>query len=630
MTNCAEILLVEDSPTQAVEMQYFLEKRGYSSSVAHTGKEALEILKSRKPAIIISDIIMPEMNGFELCRHIKNDQNLRHIPVILLTGLSEPSDVIQGLSAGAEDYILKPYNNEEIVKKIETFLANPVQDEPDTIQDGLEITFNDEKHIIKANRKQILQLLISTYENVIRQNSELTDTQLKLEKLNQELGNKVDELENSQTELKMSEERFKILVQMMPDIVYRVDKEGKFTFVNNAVQVLGYLPGELIGKHFSTIMSDNDSKRVSSEIVLKDITSKETGFEGQPKLFDERRTGERTTMGLEICLFSKNGEKSATGIMGSVDDNMVIVEINSSGLYESRQQARESEFVGSVGVVRDITKRKKAEEAIAQLNEELEIKVTERTKELFDAKQDLEKSLENLNISQQQVIQSAKLASLGTVIAGVTHELNNPLMSVLNYVQYVDKHEKDERLKTYLGKAEREVRRASNIISDLLSYSRPPQPELVAVDCKEVIEHSVELLDINFQSSNIKVTVLLPDKLPLVLANADSLQQVFLNLLINARDAMIDIPEKGISINAVEKDKNICISISDTGPGMNNETLGRIFDPFFTTKEPGKGTGLGLSVSNNIIEGFNGKLTCESTEGNGARFLITLPGKNDI
>lgn len=630
MDNNVKILIVEDSVTQAVQIQYFLEKHGYNALVTHTGREALEIIKIRKPSVIISDVIMPEMNGFELCRQIKDNDCFKNIPFILLTGLSEPNDVIQGLSAGADDYIIKPFNNEDIVNKIEKFLASSLDNTEVIVDEELEINFSGERHVIKANRKQILQLLISTYENVIRQNSELTKAQLKLEKLNNELESKLKELESSQNELKMSEERFRILVQMMPDIVYRIDKDGCFTFVNNAVQFLGYSPNELIGKHFSTIMSHSDAKRVSSVEVLKNFIGKQTSLAAQPPLFDERRTGERTTRGLEVALHSKGGQKIFNGVIDTGKYSQVIVEINSSGLYESKNSLKESEFVGSVGVVRDITKRKIAENAVAQLNEELECKVAERTKELYDAKQNLEKTLEDLNTTQQQVIQSEKLASLGTVIAGVAHELNNPLMSVLNYVQYVHKYESDSKLKNYLAKAEREVRRSSEIINDLLSYSRPPEPELSLVNCKEIINRAVELMDINFQSSKIEVVISIPETLPTVLGKSDSLQQVFLNLLINARDAMSDSSKKEITISASQEGENIRISVNDTGPGMNHDTLRRIFDPFFTTKEPGKGTGLGLSVSHNIIAGFGGYLKCESKEGYGATFIIILPIRESI
>ena len=145
------------------------------------------------------------------------------------------------------------------------------------------------------------------------------------------------------------------------------------------------------------------------------------------------------------------------------------------------------------------------------------------------------------------------------------------------------------------------------------------------VNCKDVIDNAVSLLDLDFRTKTIDVTVDIPRTLPAVLAKPESLQQVLLNLLINARDAMVDCTAKQVHIECAQVKDNVQISVQDTGHGMSTETIRRIFDPFFTTKEPGKGTGLGLSVSTNIITSFEGTLTCQSDEGKGTTFIITLP-----
>ncbi|MGR3319650.1 MAG: response regulator [Candidatus Anammoxibacter sp.] len=626
MEKNVEILIVEDSPTEAFKVQSFLaQHKHYSVSVVHTGKEAIDQLKRRKPSVIISDIVMPEMDGYELCRFVKNDDSLKDIPVILLTGLSDPVDIVKGLAAGAEDYILKPYDNVNLLNKIELILANPIKKDENREQKDMKISFDGKQYTISADRRQIVHLLISTYENVILQNKELVDIQGKLEGVNQKLDKRLQDLEISQANLKDSEERFRILVQMIPDIVYRIDEQGRFTFINNAIQNLGYLPSELIGKHFSAIMSAEDAEKVARSELLKEYAGKQTGVNDQPKLFDERRTGERITKDLEINLIPKGRDKTIPGRIGPIGDETVIVEINSSGMYGRTKETKESEFVGTVGVVRDITVRKLAQDAISQLNKQLEQKVKNRTEALYKSKQDLEKALDDLNVTQQQVIQSEKLASIGTIIAGVTHELNNPLMGVINYIQYVCEHIDDEKLQGYLGKAEREAKRCSEIVRNLLSYSRTTKPELEEVSCKDVVNNVVSLLDLDFQSKTIEVTVNIPETLPDVLAKKESLQQVFLNLLINARDAMAGSTMKQVHIDGALVEDEVQISVRDTGHGMPFETLRRIFDPFFTTKEPGKGTGLGLSVSHNIITGYEGTLTCQSDEGKGTKFIITLP-----
>lgn len=632
MNKETKILIVEDSPTQAIGVQYFLEQCGYNVSVVHTGKEAISILSVQRPSVIISDIVMPEMDGYEMCRIIKDNNELKDIPIILLTGLSEPADILQGLSVGASDYIIKPFDNKALLEKIEFVLISSVK-EPDNEKSGQEdliVNFGGKRYVIKANRTRILHLLISTYENVICQNIKLTGVRLELEKINKELGSKLSELEASQTNLRASEERFRILVQMIPDIVYRIDRDGKFTFINNAVQFLGYFPSELIGKHYSVIMSPEDARKVSSAEILKGYAGKNTGISEQPKLFDERRTGERITRGLEIDLIPKEMTVDSTSGMWRVTGKIIIVEINSSGLYESKHKTKESELVGTVGVIRDITQRKIAENAVTKLNEELEQKIRERTGELSKAKMNLEKTLEDLNSTQQQVIQSEKLSSLGTVIAGIAHELNNPLMSVLNYVQYVRKHIDNGKLENYLKKAEYEICRSSAIIADLMEYSRTPDQHLTEINCKDVINRTIELLDIDFKSNNIKVIIGVPENIPKVMGKQDSLKQVFLNILINARHAMEDSITKEIHISGCLEGQNVRLAVCDTGHGIPDNIIRKVFDPFFTTKEPGKGTGLGLSVSRSIIKGFGGNLTCESQNGQGATFIIEIPAvRND-
>lgn len=180
MDRNAEVLIVEDSPTQALQLKYALEQNGYHISVAEDGHEALAYLSKYKPAVVISDIIMPNMTGYELCQKIKSDGRLKDIPVILLTQLSDPTDVIKGLECKADGFLTKPCDTEYLSSKIEFFLSNPILSEAKAKAD-LEVSFAGENHIITSDRRHILSLLLSTFENSVRQNSELLKTQLELE-----------------------------------------------------------------------------------------------------------------------------------------------------------------------------------------------------------------------------------------------------------------------------------------------------------------------------------------------------------------------------------------------------------------------------------------------------------------
>ena len=170
------ILIVEDSSTQAKILQQALEKHDFEVHKTKNGKEALEYLNDHAPAIIISDIIMPEMDGYEFCKKVKSDERLSNIPIMLLTTLSEPEDVIKGLESGADNFMTKPYDEQSLMARIHYVLINAELRESRTSEMGIEIAFAGKKHFITSNRIQILDLLISTYENAIQKTRELEKT----------------------------------------------------------------------------------------------------------------------------------------------------------------------------------------------------------------------------------------------------------------------------------------------------------------------------------------------------------------------------------------------------------------------------------------------------------------------
>lgn len=177
-----EILIVEDSPTQAIKLQYILEKNSYRSSVVSNGYNAIAAIKKNKPTIVISDIVMPEMNGFQLCRLIKDDANFRDIPVILLTTLSDPIDIIRGLECGANNFITKPYNAEFLLCRIQYILINHEMRKNRGSEMGLEIFFMGQKHFINSDSMQILDLLFSSFESALQKNQELQQANKRLDK----------------------------------------------------------------------------------------------------------------------------------------------------------------------------------------------------------------------------------------------------------------------------------------------------------------------------------------------------------------------------------------------------------------------------------------------------------------
>jgi hypothetical protein len=188
-----EILIVEDSPTQAERLKYILEQHGYQISVARHGREALAFLSQRRPQLVLSDIIMPEMDGYQLCQQIKGDGRLKDIPVMLLTTLSDPEDVVQGLECGADNFLTKPCDEQHLLSRIQFILVNRQLQQTERAQMGVKVFFAGREYFITSDRLQILNLLLSTYETAVQKNRELSQTRDELRRLNESLEKKVEE-----------------------------------------------------------------------------------------------------------------------------------------------------------------------------------------------------------------------------------------------------------------------------------------------------------------------------------------------------------------------------------------------------------------------------------------------------
>lgn len=249
------ILVVEDSPTQAEELRYMLEKHHYRVTTACNGQEALPLLKKEKPFAIISDIVMPLMDGYELCRRIKGKPELHGIPVILLTSLSAPEDVIMGLECGADYFIMKPYSERFLLSRLQHIQANRQLGEQ-TARMGLEIFFRGKKYFINSDRLQILNLLLSTYETAIQKNQELTDVTRELQALNEQLAEKMAELKGKNRELRDLNVELKCQREAAQESKFQAEEasRAKSDFLANMSHELRTPLNSIIG--FSEVLQD--------------------------------------------------------------------------------------------------------------------------------------------------------------------------------------------------------------------------------------------------------------------------------------------------------------------------------------------------------------------------------------
>jgi PAS domain S-box-containing protein len=339
-----EILIAEDSPTQAQQLRYILDQEGYSVTLARNGREALEAARARKPAIIISDVVMPEMDGYQFCRQVKADPTLNEIPVILVTTMSEPQDVIKGLECGADNFILKPYDRDYLLNRLNFILLHRRMRQSDRTGMGVQIVFNGEEHFITADRLQILNLLLSTYEGAVQRNKALVRAEDRIREMNK----KLEQLVARRTEqLRESEQRFRLMIESVKEYsIIMLDPEGRVVNWNSgATRLKGYRAEQIIGRHFSVFYPP----------------------ERNAEKFPENALG----------IAAEHGSFRNIGWRVRQDGSRFWANVTINALRDEAGQLR-----GFVKVTRDLTEERRVEEEIRALNASLERRVEERTAEL--------------------------------------------------------------------------------------------------------------------------------------------------------------------------------------------------------------------------------------------------------
>ncbi|MGA9349936.1 MAG: PAS domain S-box protein [Anaerolineae bacterium] len=261
------------------------------------------------------------------------------------------------------------------------------------------------------------------------------------------------------------------------------------------------------------------------------------------------------------------------------------------GLVSARPLFREGEFVGTLAVCTDLTERKEME---------------------------------------QQLIQAGKLAAIGQLVAGVAHELNNPLTSVVGYSQLLMGAKCSEEIKHDLGRINRQAVRAAKIVENLLTFARRREARKESININAVIERSLELQAHQLALDRISIVKELDEALPPTMADSFQMQQVFMNIISNAHQALRDWEgERQLRVRSELAEDMIHLQFTDSGPGIPAGVMERLFEPFFTTREVGEGTGLGLSISYGIVEAHGGSIWAESEVGKGATLIVEIPVRED-
>ncbi|MGA7851268.1 MAG: GAF domain-containing protein [Terriglobales bacterium] len=245
------------------------------------------------------------------------------------------------------------------------------------------------------------------------------------------------------------------------------------------------------------------------------------------------------------------------------------------------------------------------------------------------------RAYEDLRRTQEQLLQSEKMSAVGQLISGVAHELNNPLTAILGYAQLLESEGLDDRSADYVAKLFKQAQRTHRVVQNLLSFARQRKPEKQEVDLRKVLEESLTLREYDLKVHNVSLEREIEPELPSVVADPHQLEQVFLNIVNNALDAIVDGNGEGnaerngdgngggvLKVRVFKKDACVCVEFDDSGPGIKDP--GRIFDPFYTTKSVGKGTGLGLSICYGIVKEHGGEIVARNREEGGATIAVRL------
>jgi two-component system, cell cycle sensor histidine kinase and response regulator CckA len=572
LSDQAHILIAEDSPTQAAMFRYLLEEHGYRVTVASSGLEALQAARVDHPVMIISDIIMPEMDGYALCRQVKQDPSLSNIPVMLMTSLSSPDDIFNGLDCGADNFLRKPIDSGYLLARVGYILSNRKQRANARTGVEMELVLRDKRYKITSERQQILDLLVSTYEDAVSLNHELEKKQQELAALTAELEERVKartaDLAAEVAERKTAEAKYRGLLEAAPDAIVGVNSERTILVANAQTEAqFGHNREDLLGQKLELLFPGLEHEAVRS-LCRGYLDSSASLSRGPVPLQGRRR-----------------------------DNSEFPVEVAFSPLATPTGPVL-------ICIIRDVSEREKLE---------------------------------------RQLRQSQRLEALGSLAGGVAHDFNNLLGVIMGHGQLLSERLRDgDPLTKHVGAIGKAAKSAAHLTRQLLAFSRQQHTEPIILNLNHTVREISSMLQ-RVIGDSITLTLELDPQLAQVKADAGQMEQILVNLVVNARDAMADGGKLSISTSNVELDSAylssqgivtkpgsyVMLAVSDTGTGMDSETQARIFEPFFTTKEVGKGTGLGLSTVYGIVNQHAGYIWLYSEIGKGTTFKVYLPSSSE-
>jgi PAS domain S-box-containing protein len=563
----AEILIVEDSPTQAERLKFVLEEGGYRHRVARNGREALDAIARQRPTLVISDVVMPEMDGYDLCRHLKRDPELATIPFILLTTLSDPIDVVKGLECDADDFVFKPYDDDYLLIRITATLTNSLHAKEVTPIKGVEIKVAGRTFTIRSNRERILNLLLSTYEAGVARNREVASARDELRKFSEQLELRVRErtsaLEAEIIEHKKSTDHIHEQAEILDkanDAIIITNLDGKIKYWNEgATRILGWSSDEAVGRTGADLFGEKLHKAMHA---LKDEASVKGVGRG------------------EFVLQTKDARK-------------INIEV---GITLVRDEAGQPKAL--LEIITDTTEKKKVEAQFLR---------SQRMESIGTLAGGVAHDLNNV---LAPIMMSAELLRMRVTDPQTLKIINMVESSAQRGTKMV------KQVLTFARGAEGEksTLQLRHLINDMENIIKDTFPKNIQVR----IESKPDLWSVAGDPTQLHQVLLN------LCVNARDAMPGGGKLTIAANNIVIDENE-ATQTKSLVSGRHVCLQVTDTGSGIPKEAIDKIFDPFFTTKEIGYGTGLGLSTVHAIIKAHGGILTVSSELGQGTTFKIHLP-----
>ncbi len=524
----ANILIVDDDAKTLTAMEALLSAPGRNIVLARSGREALRQLLRQDFALILLDVRMPDIDGFETAAMIRQNERFRYTPIIFLSAVDTlDEDIVRGVASGAVDYLFKPVM-------------------PD-----------------------VLKAKVTVFVDLFRMSERL-----------------------KQQAVKEAQALLAAVVESSQDAITSKSLEGVILSWNQSAEKLfGYKAAEVIGKPMTIVIPED-------------------------KIDEERLILERIRRGERIEPFETT-RRSKTGVV--IDVSLAISPILDGA----------GRIIGASSVARDISERKRMEAELRTLNAELEKRVSDRTGELI-------RTIEQREKLQQQLAQSQKMESIGTLAGGIAHDFNNILTIIMGYASSLGNAAATPQIREGLEIIRETGQRGALLVQQLLTLARNGNLSFQPVDVNDLLRQFARLLGETFPKT-INISLELHRDLPPTMADPNRLHQALLNLCVNARDAMNSAGTLALSDSVASgeelrtrfpdaaDDVYLCITVSDTGTGMDPAVRDRIFDPFFTTKEPGQGTGLGLTAVYGIVREHDGFVEVDSEPGRGTTFRLYLP-----